>query len=105
MDGIYLRRRMAELIQDHKTIFAIVDKSPSWLDVDDSFGSVSDCDDKDTTRSRAGERAVIGNRLSSHVASESRQSGVSTEDDPVGPVTPTSVLPWLAVALSHEKQL
>ncbi|KAF8269991.1 hypothetical protein EI94DRAFT_1699168 [Lactarius quietus] len=40
----------------------------------------------------AGDGAVIGAvRLSSRAASESGQSGVGTEDDPVGPVTPSAV--------------
>jgi hypothetical protein len=50
---IYSATWNGRVIPDDKSIFSIVDKSPSWSGVEDCLGSVSDCDDKDTTHSRA----------------------------------------------------
>ncbi|KAH8980199.1 hypothetical protein EDB92DRAFT_1937183 [Lactarius akahatsu] len=118
-DWIDLRRRVAELFKNHKTIFSIVDEPPSWSDADDSLESMSDPDeeedmpdDKDSSRSGVGDedgdtreddetrmaifsmRAMPSSVIGSlRAASESGQSGGGTEDDPVGPVTPKWVDP------------
>ncbi|KAN0133871.1 hypothetical protein V8E53_008303 [Lactarius tabidus] len=49
-------------------------------------------EDEDEDFFDAGEGAVIRDRISSCTASESGKSGGGTEDDPVGPVTPSAVL-------------
>ena len=49
----------------------------------------------------AGEGAVIGDR-SSRAASESSQSGGGTEDDPVGPTTPSATASPTTNPISHK---
>ncbi|KAH9020204.1 hypothetical protein EDB85DRAFT_532534 [Lactarius pseudohatsudake] len=128
-DWIDLRRRVAELFKNHKTIFSIVDEPPSWSDADDSLESMSDPDeeedmpdDKDSSRSGVGDEdgdtreddedsdgdffdagdAIIGDRFSLRAASESGQSGGGTEDDPVGPVTPSAAPPMSGGTISRK---
>ncbi|KAH9016405.1 hypothetical protein EDB83DRAFT_2508558 [Lactarius deliciosus] len=117
-DWIDLRRRVAELFKNHKTIFSIVDEPPSWSDADDSLESMSDPDeeedmpdDKDSSRSGVGDED--GDTREDEEDSddffdagdaiiESGQSGGGTEDDPVGPVTPSAAPPMSGGTISRK---
>jgi len=69
------------------------DKDSSRSGVGDEDGDTredEDEEDSDGDFFDAGDGAVIGDRVSSRTASESGQSGGGTEDDPVGPVTPSA---------------
>ncbi|KAI0320566.1 hypothetical protein OF83DRAFT_1258250 [Amylostereum chailletii] len=101
-----LRRRIAELSRNHKTIFSILDEPPSWpSDSDDNMGleSMSEPDidmpedDEDgdffdasegRPRSPSTSPDVDGSSSSGRGEAKSVPSEVDTEEDPIGPLTP-----------------
>ncbi|KAH7921416.1 hypothetical protein BV22DRAFT_1198205 [Leucogyrophana mollusca] len=106
-DWIDFRRRVTELMQQHKTIFTIQDEPPSWPSDSDEFmglESISEPDDMDMDMDdeHEGERPDEGEvegegdaeeqffdtRSASLSSSGKKGSEVDTEDDPIGPITP-----------------
>ncbi|EJD04597.1 uncharacterized protein FOMMEDRAFT_133827 [Fomitiporia mediterranea MF3/22] len=103
-----LRERVTEMSRRYKAIFSIQDEPPSWPSDSDEMGmeSVSDVDidmdepadevslspepeDRDAGEGEASDNADAGRPTSRREDSGGRQSEeVTTEEDPLGPVTP-----------------
>ncbi|KAL5534817.1 hypothetical protein ACEPAG_1281 [Sanghuangporus baumii] len=103
-----LRERVTEMSRKYKAIFAIQDEPPSWPSDSDEMGmeSVSDVDidmdepadsfslspepeGEDVGEGEVSDTADAVRRSAGREESKSRQSEeVTTEEDPVGPITP-----------------
>ncbi|THH09782.1 hypothetical protein EW146_g8585 [Bondarzewia mesenterica] len=107
-DWIDLRKRIADLSRNHKTIFSVHDEPPTWpSDSDDNMGleSMSEPDvdvdmpddegadgddffDASEEHAHASSVPSDADAQSGHGKAKSLQSEVDTEEDPVGPITP-----------------
>ncbi|KAI0056521.1 hypothetical protein BV25DRAFT_1572624 [Artomyces pyxidatus] len=89
-DWIDLRKRIADLSRNYKTIFSVQDEPPSWpSDSDDNMGLESMSDpDMDMDMPEDDDEDDEDDTSSGRGASKSGQSEVDTEEDAIGPITP-----------------
>ncbi|OAX40243.1 hypothetical protein K503DRAFT_737855 [Rhizopogon vinicolor AM-OR11-026] len=95
-DWIDFRKRVNELMHNHKTIFTIQDEPPSWPSDSDEFmglESISEPDidmefDGDGGERVENEDQFFDTRSSDSPVTKGQGSEVDTEEDPIGPITP-----------------
>lgn len=95
-DWIDFRKRVNELMHQHKTIFTIQDEPPSWPSDSDEFmglESISEPDidmefDGDGGERVENEDQFFDTRSSDSPVAKGQNSEVDTEEDPMGPITP-----------------
>ncbi|EMD42359.1 ATG4-like protein [Gelatoporia subvermispora B] len=97
-DWLDLRKRITDLSRTHKTIFSIQDEPPNWpSDSDDNMGleSISEPDidmpeDEDEDRSSFGPERSASASPDTSVSVQGAAAKSDTEEDPVGPLTPSA---------------